>query len=171
MKGKSFLTLVIATILRIPTGTQSEPRSEAQAIESDIQIGCGLAVGDVNRDGKDDILLADKRNFSRYENPSWERHLLWMPSAEDYREAMCDNVSITARDLDGDGKVEVAVGTNWNPGETVSEEKSGGVWFVGSQGRIARIKLPHEPTTHRIGWARGKTGYSLVVIPLHGREK
>ena len=52
----------------------------------------------------------------------------------------------------------------------MSEEKFGGVWFVGSQGRISPIKLPHEPTTHRIGWARGKTGYSLVVIPLHGRE-
>ena len=71
-----------------------------------------MAVGDVNRDGKDYILLADKRNFSRYENPSWERNVLWMPSAEDYREAMCDNVSITARDLDRDGEVEVAVRTN-----------------------------------------------------------
>ena len=40
---------------------------------------------------------------------------------------MCDNVSITARDLEGDGKVDVAVGTNWISGETVSEEKFGGV--------------------------------------------
>jgi hypothetical protein len=64
MKVKSLLALVVATILWIPTGTQGEPRFVAQTIDSDIQIGYGLAVGDVNGDGKDDILLADKRFFS-----------------------------------------------------------------------------------------------------------
>ena len=107
MKVKSLLTLVVATILWIPTGTQGEPRFVAQTIDSDIQIGYGLAVGDVNGDGKGDIILADKRIFFWYENPSWERHLFWTPSAEDYREAMRDNVSITARDLDGDGKIDL----------------------------------------------------------------
>ncbi len=82
---------------------------------------------------------------------------------------MRDNVSIAARDLDGDGKVEVAVGTNWNPGETSDLEKSGGVWFVGSLGKIQPKKLPHDPTTHRMYWVKGEGEYVLVVAPLHGR--
>ncbi len=85
---------------------------KAQVIDDDIKIGYGLAIGDVNGDGKKDILLADKQNFFWYENPSWERHLFWSVAEGDARESMRDNVCIAARDIDGDGKVEVAVGTN-----------------------------------------------------------
>ncbi|MDG2253517.1 MAG: VCBS repeat-containing protein [Opitutaceae bacterium] len=142
---------------------------KAQIIDDDIKIGYGLAIGDVNGDGKNDILLADKQDFFWYENPSWERHLFWSVAEGDARESMRDNVCIAARDIDGDGKVEVAVGTNWNPGETSDSEKSGGVWFVGSLGNIQPKKLPHDPTTHRMYWVKMEAGYSIVVAPLHGR--
>jgi len=142
---------------------------KAQIIDEDIKIGYGLAIGDVNGDGKKDILLADKQDFFWYENPSWERHLFWSVAEGDARESMRDNVCIAARDIDGDGKVEVAVGTNWNPGETSDSEKSGGVWFVGSLGNIQPKKLPHDPTTHRMYWVKMEAGYSIVVAPLHGR--
>ncbi|MDE0770463.1 MAG: hypothetical protein OSB19_18970, partial [Opitutaceae bacterium] len=118
---------------------------------------------------KDDILLADKQDFFWYENPTWERHLFWSVAEGEARESMRDNVCIAARDIDGDGKVEVAVGTNWNPGETSDVEKSGGVWFVGSLGKIEPKKLPHDPTTHRMHWVKMEDGYSIVVAPLHGR--
>ncbi|MFL3658261.1 MAG: FG-GAP repeat domain-containing protein [Opitutales bacterium] len=142
---------------------------KAQVIDDDIKIGYGLAIGDVNGDGKKDILLADKQDFFWYENPSWERHLFWSVAEGDARESMRDNVCIAARDIDGDGKVEVAVGTNWNPGETSDLEESGGVWFVGSLGNIQPKKLPHDPTTHRMYWVKMEAGYSIVVAPLHGR--
>ena len=141
----------------------------AQTIDDNIKIGYGLAIGDVDGDGDEDILLADKRDFVWYENPTWEKRLFWTLSTSQTSGSMRDNVCIAAKDLDGDGKVEVAVGTNWNPGETVSEEKSGGVWFVGSLGRIEPVKLPHDPTTHRMGWARGDGNHALVVVPLHGK--
>ncbi len=147
----------------------ASPSFEPQTIDSNIRIGYGLAIGDVNGDGKVDILLADKQDFFWYENPTWKRHLFWTLAEGEARESMRDNVCIAARDLDGDGKVEVAVGTNWNPGETQSEEKSGGVWFVGSLGKINPVKLPHDPTTHRMRWVKGENEYLLVVAPLHGR--
>lgn len=164
-----FSVVCIAILPIVPSQAEHGQHFLAQTIDDSIQIGYGLAIGDVDGDGDDDVLLADKRDFFWYENPKWEKHLFWTLENPQTSNSMRDNVCIAAKDLDGDGKVEVAVGTNWNPGETVSEEKSGGVWFVGSLGRIEPIKLPHDPTTHRMGWARGERNYALVVVPLHGR--
>ncbi|MAM90882.1 MAG: hypothetical protein CMI15_05335 [Opitutaceae bacterium] len=159
----------IAILPTFPSRAEHDQHFIAHTIDDSIQIGYGLAIGDIDGDGDDDVLLADKRDFVWYENPTWEKHLFWTLETQETSSSMRDNVCIAAKDLDGDGKVEVAVGTNWNPGETASEEKSGGVWFVGSLGRIEPVKLPHDPTTHRMGWARGERNYALVVVPLHGR--
>ena len=73
-------------------------------------------------------------------------------------------------DIDGDGKVEVAVGGNWNPGNTDSEEQSGSIHYLGSLGKVKPVQLPHDPTTHRMRWVHvGDKKYALVVLPLHGR--
>jgi hypothetical protein len=72
--------------------------------------------------------------------------------------------------LDGDGKVEVAVGANWNPGDTVD---SGSVhYLLAPEDRTQRwtpIELHHEPTVHRMHWLHAGDRYVLVVSPLHGR--
>ena len=85
-----------------------------------------------------------------------------------------DNVCITARDLDGDGKVEVAVGAQWNPGETVDTSKSGSVHYLirpkDPTQHWEAVELHHEPTIHRMRWLRASDGYFyLIVLPLHGR--
>jgi hypothetical protein len=41
-----------------------------------------------------------------------------------------DNVCIAARDITGDGKVELAVGAQWNPSETGNAEQSGSVQWT-----------------------------------------
>jgi hypothetical protein len=140
-------------------------RVRAQIIDSAIQIGYGLAVADVDGDGKDDILLADAKQIIWYRAPNWEKFLM----AENLTPK--DNVCIAARDLDGDGKAEVAVGAEWNPSDTVN---SGAVFLLDApKDRTQRWtprKLPHEPTTHRMHFVRGvDRTFSLVVLPLHGR--
>ncbi|HLU48000.1 MAG TPA: FG-GAP repeat protein, partial [Planctomycetota bacterium] len=82
-----------------------------------------------------------------------------------------DNVCIAARDIDGDGKVEIAVGAEWNPGDTresgsvhwlVRPEKATDPWGV--------VDLHREPTVHRMRWVEAPRGvFQLVVAPLHGR--
>ena len=174
-----------------------EPKFRAVTIDDKIQIGYGVAVADVDGDGKPDVLLADKKQFVWYRNPTWEKFVL----AENLTEK--DNVCLAAQDLDGDGKCEIAVGAEWNPADT---EKSGAVFYlIPPADRTQRwepVKFPSvEPTTHRMKWIKlddrenhrdtesterkdkaaaaspsvpsvssvVKNEWGLVVVPLHGR--
>lgn len=144
------------------------PKFEAQLLDDKVSIGYGLAIGDVDGDGKPDILLADKKQFVWYRNGDWKRFIM----VEDLTES--DNVCIAARDLNGDGKVEVAVGAQWNPSETSDTIRSGAVFYLvrpeDPTQRWKPVKLHHEPVTHRMKWVRASGNkYQLVVLPLHGR--
>ncbi len=84
-----------------------------------------------------------------------------------------DNVCIAARDINNDGKVEVAVGAQWKPGETTDKEAPGSVHFLIRSDDPTQLwkalKLYHEPTIHRMKWVQLKKGkYYLAVLPLHG---
>ena len=142
------------------------PKFRAVTIDDKIQIGYGLAVADVDGDRKPDILLADKKQFVWYKNPTWEKYVI----AENLTEK--DNVCLAAQDLDGDGKCELAVGAEWNPADT---EKSGAVFYlIAPADRTQKweaVKFPSvEPTTHRMKWLKlDGDKWGLVVVPLHGR--
>ncbi|MHB1179807.1 MAG: FG-GAP repeat domain-containing protein [Daejeonella sp.] len=145
-----------------------DPQFKEQIIDDNISIGYGLALGDVDGDGKPDILLADKKQFVWYRNGDWKRFVMVDNLTEH------DNVCITAQDITGDGRVEVAVGAQWNPSETSDAEKSGAVHYLirpeDPTQRWKSVKLHHEPTVHRMRWVRSSEGkYYLVVVPLHGR--
>ena len=143
------------------------PLFEAQTIDDKVSIGYGLAIGDVDGDKKPDILLADKKQFVWYRNGDWKRFVM----IENLTEG--DNVCIAARDIDGDGKVEVAVGAQWVPSETSDTLKSGSVHYLIRPKDPTKlwtaIKLHHEPTVHRMKWVKTGKSYQLVVVPLHGR--
>src|SRR5262245_20329246 len=87
----------------------SVPAFKVVDVDTKLEIGYGVAVADVNGDGKPDILLADKNLIVWYENPAWQKHVI----AE--KLTQLDHVCIAAQDLDGDGRCEVAVGAGWNP--------------------------------------------------------
>ena len=162
------LLVVLAAFLVAASGHAQSPAFEAQTIDSKVSIGYGLAIGDVDGDGKQDILLADKTQIVWYRNGDWTRFVI----AENLTQR--DNVAIAARDLDGDGKVEIAVGAQWNPNETSDNQKSGAIFYLlrptDPTQRWEAVSLPHQPTTHRMKWVRMADGkFALVVVPLHGR--
>lgn len=164
----SHVTHTLAFLAVVPLASAAElpaVRVRAQTIDPAIQIGYGLAIADVDGDRKADVLLADAKQIVWYRAPNWDKFVM----AENLTPK--DNVCIAARDLDGDGKAEVAVGAEWNPADTVN---SGAVFLLDAPAdrtqRWTPRKLPHEPTTHRMHWVRGgDRSYSLVVLPLHGR--
>ncbi|MDB6175131.1 MAG: repeat protein [Chthoniobacteraceae bacterium] len=184
------MKILIALVAFTPfLNAATPPRFHAVTIDDKIQIGYGVAVADVDGDKFADVLLADKKQFVWYRNPgpekagdpaAWQKFII----AEDL--TVKDNVCIAAQDIDGDGKCEIAVGAEWNPGDT---EKSGAVFYlIPPADRTQRwepVKLHAEPTTHRMRWIRvnhelpplrdgavvkgGIIPWGLVVAPLHGR--
>ena len=163
--------LLLAAAATFPVSAQEKPPAPrspaftAQDVDTQIEIGYGLAIADVQGDGKFDILLADKTQIVWYENPTWKKHVI----AENLTPK--DNVCIAARDINGDGKCEIAVGAEWNPGDTVN---SGAVFYLippaDRTQKWEAVKLPHEPTVHRMRWVKREADkFDLVVAPLHGR--
>ncbi len=141
------------------------PAFRAETIDAQVIIGYGTSIGDVNGDGRPDILLVDSRQVVWYENPAWTRHVI----AENLSNQ--DNVCIAARDIDGDGKVEIAVGGNWNPGDTIN---SGAVHYLVAPADRTKlwtpVELHNEPVVHRMRWVKlSEKEFVLVVAPLHGR--
>lgn len=173
MKTVQLLVVVAAAFLALefPARAALElpephpPRFRAQTIDNEIQIGYGLAIADVDGDGREDILLADKQAFAWYRNPEWTKHQMTGALTA------LDHVCIAARDIDNDGMAEVAAGAGWNPGDTVN---SGAVFYLKPQADRTQeweaIRLPHEPTVHRMHWVRDHNDrFYLAVLPLHGR--
>lgn len=161
-------SLPATLLVLLPALDAAEPRVPAFRpvdVDTKVEIGYGLAIADVDGDKRADILLADKNIIAWYRNPGWEKHVI----AE--KLTAKDHVCIAAADIDGDGKAEIAVGAEWNPGDTVA---SGSVhYLIPPADRTQKweaVRLPHEPTVHRMRWVRNAAGrFDLVVVPLHGR--
>ena len=154
--------LLLALAPLLAHAAPAEPKFRLQEIDK-VSIGYGLAIADVNGDGKPDILLADQHTVQWYQNPTWQKHVI----AENLTKL--DHVCIAAQVVDG--KCEVAVGAGWNPSDTVN---SGAVFYLQAPAdptqKWTAIALPHEPTVHRMQWVQvDAKRWDLVVQPLHGR--
>lgn len=139
-----------------------EPYFEPEVVDDRLSSSYSMAIGDVDGDGKPDILLADRHALVWYRNGDWEKFvLIEQPVSYTY-------THIAARDIDGDGWTELAVGGHWDTAE-VSD--------TGQRGSIHYLVRPDDPTTPwttvevsptadilRLQWAQAdQYTYQLIV--------
>jgi hypothetical protein len=137
-----------------------------QEIATDLTIGYATVLVDVNGDRKNDIVVVDADRVVWYENPSWKVHTIIRGATKR------DNVCIAPHDIDGDGRVDFALGADWRPFDTAS---GGTIQWLRQGESIDEpwqvIAIAEEPTTHRMRWidTDGDATPELVVVPLMGR--
>jgi hypothetical protein len=143
------------------------PNFRVQEIETGLGVGYAVLLVDLNGDGKKDIVVVDTKRVVWYENPTWKRHTILEGQTKP------DNVCIAAYDIDGDGRLDFALGADWRPFDT----KQGGTLQWLRQGKTPDdpwtvYPIDTEPTVHRIRFADvdGDGKPELVVTPLMGRN-
>lgn len=139
----------------------------AQEIQRDFGVVYAVLVADINGDGKRDIVAINPTQAVWFENPSWEKHVIMDGATKK------DNVCAAAADIDGDGKLDLAVGADWQSTNTTG---GGTLQWIGrdhtaSSAPWKLTRIGEEPTLHRIRWGDvdGDGKPELIVVPLHGR--
>ena len=139
----------------------AQPRFRPQEIQKDFGVIYAVTVADVNNDGRPDIVVINPTQLVWYENPTWQKHVIMDGLTKK------DNVCFAPQDIDGDGKLDFALGADWQPSNT----GGGGSlqWVGGISGKVTPIA--NEPTLHRMRWGDvdGDGKPELVVAPLQGR--
>ncbi len=139
---------------------------KTQELDVKLDVGYAVTLVDVNGDGKKDIVIVDSKRVVWLENPTWKVHTIIDGLSKP------DNVCIDAHDIDGDGKIDFALGAEWKPFNT----KSGGTLQWLKRGRTldepwSLHPIDTEPMVHRIRFADidGDGKPELVSAPLMGR--
>ena len=150
-----------------PTGftTAGPLKFREQEIAKDFGVGYAVAAGDVNGDKRVDILAISGTELVWFRAPGWEKTVILAAGA-----TTADNVTLAPHDIDGDGRLDVALGAGW------TRQNTGTLQWVkqnppGTTPAWEVFPISAEPNLHRIKWADidGDKRLELIVAPLHGK--
>jgi hypothetical protein len=120
-----------------------------------------VEVADVNGDGKPDVVAVGGGTCAWYENPSWKKRIVSSPKQTP------GVISSATRDIDGDGKAEVAIAYEFSMneptrGKLLLARQSGDGWSYTPVADLGSI--------HRLRWGDmdGDKKPDLVVAPIFG---
>lgn len=117
------------------------PRFQPQEIDPHAgQVCYAVAAADVNGDQKLDIVVVTEDAVIWYENPGWRKQDIIRKAT------LRDNVCIQPHDIDGDGRVDFALGAGWQPTDTKSP---GTLQWLGATARAAGKSTPSRSRSQR----------------------
>lgn len=158
---KSLLTFLFLLIITSNSlAADAFPKFEEKVLDPEIGKVCyAVTLADVDGDGKRDIVAVSESRVLWYQNPSWKKRVIIVDQTP------LDNVCIAPHDIDGDGKVDFALGAGWTKIGTLHwltrNDSLDKPWSV--------HQLGEEKWTHRMRWADvlGTGTPQLVVSPLN----
>ena len=146
------------------------PTFRGQVIDKSLTIGYAVKIADLNGDGKPDIIVVDKHRVIWFENPGkpdapWKLHTILEGITKP------DNVCLDVMDIDGDGKLDIALGAGWNPPNTT---EPGTIQWLKQPKNIDEpwkvYPIGEEPSVHRMRFVDFEDGRKrLAVVPLQGK--
>jgi hypothetical protein len=153
-------------LANVALAQQQPPKFLPQEVDATLGVGYAVLLVDVDHDGKRDIVVVDQTRVIWYANPDWRQRTIIQGGTKP------DNVCIDAHDIDGDGKLDFALGADWKPFNT----ESGGTLQWLKRGKTldepwSIHAIDMEPTVHRIRFADvdGDGAPELVSVPLMGK--
>lgn len=158
----TILSMASLGLMHLAAGAAEFPKFEAKTLDPDVGKVCyAVSLADVDGDGKQDIIAVTENRVLWYQAPDWKRRVI----IEDQTER--DNVCIAPLDIDGDGKIDFALGAGW------LNKNIGSIYWL-SRGASLDEKwhvhlIGQEPWTHRMRFAKvaGGNRPQLVVSPLN----
>jgi hypothetical protein len=143
---------------------------KGEQIDKSLKIGYAVKIVDLNGDAKPDIVVVDKHRVIWFENPGkadapWKLHTILEGATKP------DNVCLDVMDIDGDGKLDIALGAGWNPPNTT---EPGTIQWLKQPANIDEpwkvYPIGEEPSVHRMRFVDfGEDHKALIVAPLQGK--
>ncbi|MEY4567263.1 MAG: hypothetical protein RLY14_2233, partial [Planctomycetota bacterium] len=108
---KVFHALTLTALLGLLHPIAALGKWEAEVLPVTLQVGYAVRTADLSGDGKLDIVIVDSKRILWLENPTWKLHEIYSTP-----NAPFDNVCIAIKDIDGDGRLDMALGSDWQFG-------------------------------------------------------
>ncbi len=168
LRQRAILAGLLAGVALGAPARAAEPAFTARVIDPHPGEVCyAVTLADVDGDARQDIVVVTENAVLWYGNPAetageWKKHTVIRDQTPR------DNVCIAPHDIDGDGKVDFAVGASW--------PKTGSVHWLRRGASLDEpwkvVDLGPLHSTHRMRWADVlNTGHAqLVVSPLAAPE-
>jgi len=161
-------TLGVVACLLPPSAAAGPLDFRAQELPTRLTVGYAVQLIDMNGDQRRDIAIVDSKRILWLENPNWNEHVIYEDPSQPN-----DNVCFAPADIDGDGRLDFAVGADWQFNNTEAGGTIG--WITPGENPLqpwTYHAIGQEPTVHRMHFADidGSGRPELLVLPLKGRN-